>query len=334
MGWRLFTRRLIVDQAPGADVECLSDFLENEHRGVANAPLDPADIGAMQATFEGELFLRKALNKPVLLQIKPNSLPHVHAERAADLCPIDLQTMSLILLDFGGNVRHFTTQFRGKQDGALSQDIFEFWSQIGRGEHVHPADKTIFNRMAPEQHGFRLDCLPGCFGGRLRDAPLVLLYLSPGFNAADIADAQTEEGIDFYFRRYKGYELPRDLGKAKSSWVTSRTKEFGAWEKVRDKIAVLNIGAYHSINVKSPAMLMALPSSRVSLNWAQHVLFPEAEAGKRIVICMRSAALWGLQLGRTYGQGLFAPSVIRSGHLKKNDQNRSLIKLVQDRLRG
>jgi hypothetical protein len=213
----------------------------------------------------------------------------------------------------------------------MSRDIFEFWSQIGRGEHVHPADKKVFERMRPEKHGFRLDCLPGCFGGRLRDAPIVLLYLSPGFSKADVADAQTEEGKDFYFRRYKGFELPRDLGAAKSSWITSRTKRFGNWDAIKDKIALLNIGAYHSVDVKSFASLLALPSSRVSLDWAQDVLFPDAEAGKRIVICMRSAAYWGLEQGRKYKGSLFAPMVNRSGHFLKNDENRRLVDMVQSR---
>jgi hypothetical protein len=61
----------------------------------------------------------------------------------------------------------------------MSVDIFEFWSQIDRGARIHPADKRVFDRMRPEKHGFRLDCLPACFTGSLRDAPVVLLYLSP-----------------------------------------------------------------------------------------------------------------------------------------------------------
>ncbi len=76
-----------------------------------------------------------------------------------------------------------------------------------------------------------------------------------------------------------------------------RTKSFGDFKTVKDKIALLNIGAYHSVDVRSFASLLALPSSRVSLGWAQDVLFPDAEAGKRIVICMRSAAYWGLEQG-------------------------------------
>jgi hypothetical protein len=66
-------------------------------------------------------------------------------------------------------------------------DIFEFWSHIGRGEHVHPADKDVIGRISPRSHGFRLECLPACFAGRLRDAPVVLLYLSLGFHKKDIA---------------------------------------------------------------------------------------------------------------------------------------------------
>jgi hypothetical protein len=212
------------------------------------------------------------------------------------------------------------------------QDIFEFWSQIDRGEHIHPADKSVFARMRPEKHGFRLDCLPGCFGGRLRDAPVVLLYLSPGFGKQDIVDAKTDGGKDYYARRWIGYEPLREFGSGKSSWMSSRTKIFGNFETVKDKLALLNIGSYHSVNVSSFSSLLSLPSSRVSLGWAQDALFPDAEAGKRIVICMRSAAYWGLEQGRKYKGSLFAPMVNRSGHLLKNDENRRLVDVVRNRL--
>jgi hypothetical protein len=212
----------------------------------------------------------------------------------------------------------------------LSADIFEFWSQISRGENVHPADRKVFERMDPHKHGFRLDCLPSSFGGRLRDAPIVLLYLSPGFGKQDKVDAQKDEGKDYYVRRWKGYEPIRDI---EGNWMWSRTRIFGDYKAVRDKIALLNIGAYHSANVRSFASLLALPSSRVSLGWAQDVLFPEAEAGKRIVICMRSASYWGLEQGRKYkGTLLFAPKVNRGGYLHKNDENRRLVELVRTRL--
>jgi hypothetical protein len=231
---------------------------------------------------------------------------------------IRLQTMSLQTMSLTGT------------DG-VSQDIFEFWSQIGRGEHIHPADKSVFARMRPKKHGFRLDCLPGCYAGRLRDAPIVLLYLSPGFSRRDVAEAKTEEGKDRQALRWKG-DTPLRSAAKRSSWMYSRVKHFGDFETIKDKLAVLNIGAYHSVNVSSFASLLALPSSRVSLGWAQDMLFPDAEAGKRVVVCMRSAAYWGLEQGRKYSGTLFAPLVTRGGHLIKNAANRRLIEVVRERL--
>jgi hypothetical protein len=91
----------------------------------------------------------------------------------------------------------------------------------------------------------------------------------------------------------------RDLGGGKGTpWMASRTKSFGSYEVVKDKIALFNIGAYHSKDVKSYAALTAIPSSRVSLDWAQSTLFPSAERGERVVICMRSASYWGLETGK------------------------------------
>ena len=74
---------------------------------------------------------------------------------------------------------------------------------------------------------------------------------------------------------------------------SSGTQDVRYYEEIKRHFATLNIGAYHSKDVKSYASLLALPSSRVSLSWAQNHLFPEADAGRRIVICMRAAAFWG-----------------------------------------
>lgn len=187
--------------------------------------------------------------------------------------------------------------------------------------------------MSPEKHGFHLGCLPAAFGGRLRTAPVVLLYLSPGLSTADIEDANTAEGQDYYYRRWKGNEPMRDLGGGKGTpWMASRTKNFGNYDTVKDKIALFNIGAYHSKDVKNYAALTAIPSSRVSLDWAQSTLFPSAESGERVVICMRSASYWGLETGKRYGEGLFAPKVTRQGHFIRNSENSDLIELVRARL--
>ena len=67
-------------------------------------------------------------------------------------------------------------------DGFAVTDIFEFWAQIKRGQLIHPADAPVFARMDAEKHGFQLHCLPTCFNGRLKTAPVVLLFLSPGYD--------------------------------------------------------------------------------------------------------------------------------------------------------
>jgi hypothetical protein len=198
-----------------------------------------------------------------------------------------------------------------------------------RGRKIHPADEAVFDRIDPEGHGFQLGCLPACFAGPLRTAPVVLLYLSPGFRPPDLAKADTDAERDYYFRRWQGNEpLPDD-----HQWAKSRIRSFGQWnDHLRKSVAILNIGAYHSKTFNDYSVLAALPSSRVSLDWAQRHLFPAAEGGKRIVICLRAAAYWGLERGRKYPGTLFAPPVNRSGYLMQNDDTVHLIETVKARL--
>jgi hypothetical protein len=209
----------------------------------------------------------------------------------------------------------------------MSSDIFEFWSKIPRGAKIHPADEKVFSRLDPEKHGFQLDCLPGCFDGPLRTAPLVLLYLSPGLDGSEVTAADTDQERDYYFRRWRGNEPLRPNG-----WVENRIRRFGEWSDLRHKVAVLNIGAYHSTTFNDYSVLAALPSSRVSLEWAQVELFPQAEAGDRIVVCLRASSYWGLDRGQRYGEALFAPHVNRGGYLMKNEHNEDLIKMVRAKI--
>lgn len=211
---------------------------------------------------------------------------------------------------------------RGPGSAARSQtDIFKFWSQVGRHDKLHPADRPIFARV--KRHGFDLRCLPACFGGRLRTAPVVFLYLSPGFSRWDLIDARTKRGRDRYAERRRGNLSlggPEDH-KGAWQWWSSRTKCFGDWRQLRSKIAFLNIGGYHSKTFGDIPLLAALPSSRVSLDWAQSVLFPQAIRGERVVVCLRAARFWGLSEGKKYGRALFAPRVTRAGFMLKRTRS-------------
>jgi hypothetical protein len=63
-------------------------------------------------------------------------------------------------------------------------------------------------------------------------------------------------------------------------------------------------------------MIYRLASSRYAQAWARNTLFPEAEAGKRVVVCLRSIRPWGLEPETPErGLSLFAPKFNRAGFM-------------------
>lgn len=204
-------------------------------------------------------------------------------------------------------------------------DIFSYWGDLKLGQTIHPADRDVLQRT---KHHFELRCLPTPYYGTLRTAPLVLLYLSPGLSKKDLRKAKDRTKQREAIKSLLGHT---ELSK-RFKWCKSRTKCFGKWEKLRRKVAVLNISPYHSKAFHDHGLLAALPSSRVSLEWAQHVLFPEAIARKRIVICMRSASYWGLTQGKTEIGWLFAPVITRAGHMQKTKMRDQIVRVVKRRL--
>jgi hypothetical protein len=210
-------------------------------------------------------------------------------------------------------------------------DIFDFWSQIGPADHIHPADRDSFAQYPT--HGFDHRGLPGCFMGPLRTASVVLLYLSPG--ADDGADADSQVNRQRQMRMRGGYESlpsPND-NEATWRWWSSRTACFDKdWDFLRTRMAFLNIGAYHSKEVKQTRMLLTLPSSRVTLDWVNRTLFPQAIAGERVVVCMRSQRLWNLAGGQT-GRALFAPAVTRGGYMHHGLMREVVVATVKGYLR-
>lgn len=218
------------------------------------------------------------------------------------------------------------------------EDIFDFWSRIPDDATRHPDDVQVLERA---QNRFELRCLPIAFSGPLRTAPVVLLFLSPGFAETDIKHAQSEQGGDWYKGQRNG-EGPLPTCETHESgwkWWTNTVRQFGLeTDRLQDKLAILNIAAYHSRSFHDWPMLSALPSSRVALEWAQKTLFPAAEAGERVVICLRSPRHWGLGENGRYGKSLFAPAVTRRGHMLHEREaaplamRRDVIQAVQTKL--
>jgi len=116
-------------------------------------------------------------------------------------------------------------------------DIFEFWSQAGPRDMQHPQDREVLSRLK-NAHKFDLHCLPYCFVGPLRSAPVVLLYLSPGFNIFDRKQARTSKGRDWVMKcRTGNQKLPSVIGKNyrtgsqywTSEHITPRDSQIGGY---------------------------------------------------------------------------------------------------------
>lgn len=211
-----------------------------------------------------------------------------------------------------------------------AMSLFDFWAGLPGDTRVHPADANVLARV---RHGFDLRCLPAPWTGALRTAKVVLLFLAPGLDDAgfDVEHAVTEAGQEFYVQQRSGLAPMPSAAEHQPHWRwwTQKTKQFGITpEQARHSIAVLDMAPYHSKSFNDYHMLTALPSARRALDWAQGTLFPQAMAGERVVICLRSANLWGLQTGAKHGEALFAPRCARSGFMLHGEQRENLVARV------
>jgi hypothetical protein len=204
--------------------------------------------------------------------------------------------------------------------------IFDFWRNCPRDATIHPADAEVLKRV---KHSFDLRCPIGHFDGPLRTAPVVMLYLNPGLSPEDYENADFERNA----RQWTGDAIPSADHKAANRWRASRFGLFGHdLDMLGQKLATLNVGCYHSKSFKDHALLAALPSSRVSIQWAQEVLFPDAIAGRRVAIVMRAHSFWGVARGKVYGEALFAPETTRGGHMIRGAMRDKIVSAVRQAL--
>jgi hypothetical protein len=162
----------------------------------------------------------------------------------------------------------------------------------------------------------------------------VFLYLNPGLSELDLEQAKSIEEQKRRCESLKGLtplsQLRRD---SKKSWWVDKTAFLETpIEELTDKIAVLQLCAYRSKGFKDWPLIAALPTSRIAIGWAQQELFADAQAGKRVVICLRSPRYWGLAPGQSYGEALFAPLTTRNGHIRKSCGMRDTIRLAVKRV--
>ncbi len=198
---------------------------------------------------------------------------------------------------------------------------YEFWSRCPADCFVHPDDRDALERLP---HSFQLHATPNPFFGPLRTAPVVLLYLNPGFHDDDARLAR-DAGVRNHFAAQRSGDAPLPSAEEYEPawrWWSRRVGQFGVDpDRARDRIAVLNVCGYRSKSFGDARMLRALPSTAACLDWARSVLFPQAERGERIVVCMRAASWWGLAgttEGACIGTSLFVPRYTQSGFMFHN----------------
>ena len=195
---------------------------------------------------------------------------------------------------------------------------------------VHPADRDVLERVA--DHTFSSDCIAAAYRGPLKTAKVVLLFLSPGLDQGDPKHCASEQGRQYYANQRSGEcKLPEEKDHPSAyRWLSKIVGQFDiTYEQARSTVATLNIGAYKSEKFNDWSMLAALPSSRVCLEWAQSVLFPQAVRGERVVVCLRSPDYWGLGTGEPIGVSLFRPKCTRGAFMYKDEMRDNIATAVK-----
>jgi hypothetical protein len=202
-----------------------------------------------------------------------------------------------------------------------TETVLQHWMKATPDHlHIHPDDAVA---LRSNSHAFELDTLVGPWMGPIRTAEVVLLYLNPGVNRAGtgeevMAAQDSDVRAEMIQNLHGSAPLPSFKSNPKGyKWTTEKLEQFGvSYAAASSKVAFLNLMPYRSDDGSKDAhMRKRLKSSLLMLEWAQDTLFPEARSGKRVVVCMRSARLWGLQNGQRYGEALYAPETNRSGYI-------------------
>jgi hypothetical protein len=199
-----------------------------------------------------------------------------------------------------------------------TEDLVQFWSKAIPSLQVHPEDAATLNA---NRHALALDALVGPWMGPIRTAPVVLLTLNGGLagTGEEARAARMPAARESAVNTLSGdAPLPDWVGNpAGRVWTQSRLAQFGlSYAAAATKVAFVNLIPYRSKDgAFDKHMINRLESCRMVWAWARDTLFPAAEAGERIVVCLRSARDWGLEPASQRGKSLFSPKFTRSGYM-------------------
>jgi hypothetical protein len=204
-----------------------------------------------------------------------------------------------------------------------TESLLQFWAKAIPSLQVHPDDVAALDDKR-HKHKLARDVLVGPWMGPLRSAPVVLLTLNGKLAGVGVEqrEATIPSAREEMARNLLGDAPLPDwrFNRGGREWTEGHFPQFGiTYESAAPKVAFINLIAYRSAEGgKDMRMADRLASSRIVRAWARDTLFPEAEAGERVVVCLcqaRGCDAWGLDYGTKRGQTLFAPHVTRRGHI-------------------
>ncbi len=176
-----------------------------------------------------------------------------------------------------------------------TQDLLRFWARAIPDLQVHPDDDAA---LRESRHSLVLDALVGPWMGPVRTATVVLLTLNGGYNGVEREEAKMPSVREAMARNLGGDTPLPDFATNRGGreWTERLLARFNlTYELAASKVACVNLLPYRSVEgSRDLRMVEHLKSARLIWDWAHYTLFPEAEAGERVVICTRSVRAWWL----------------------------------------
>jgi hypothetical protein len=196
-----------------------------------------------------------------------------------------------------------------------TENYINFWSKCTDLQE-HPDDTAVL-KAHQHTHQLQTSVLIDPWRGPIRTAPVILLTLNGGLvgNGEEAVAAQMPAARASMTHNLTGNApLPNWEGNpAGRGWTERRLNAFGlTYRSAADKVAFVNLISYKSRDgALYKHMASLLPSSRATAAWMRDTIFPEAEAGRRTVVCLVSHRHWTLVPGTKRGKALYAPHTNR-----------------------
>lgn len=197
----------------------------------------------------------------------------------------------------------------------MSDDLPTYWGRMHRSAlgWTHPDDERV---LGSEPHTFNLQYPPPAFVGNVTSAKVIILVANGGYDPrVTPREFEAPSSETLYLQRLtqpttaKWSEVAPYYGR-----VNYAAMLFSGLA------AAVNLCAYRSPKIsQEPAnrrVIRNLPSARYNQDWLANTVFPQAEAGERLIVGKR-CGLWDLPTSIKHSRGYIADPAPVSPHLSK-----------------